>query len=67
VNRYVPFGFVNATVPVVELNDEPPVMFTYHSVPEARPASVNVTEYVTWVKANVDSVTVEPLTVTDPV
>jgi hypothetical protein len=45
---------------------EPPNV-TDHDVPEGRPVSVNVTVYVTWVKARVSSVVAAPFTVTDPV
>ena len=63
--EYVPFGSLNVIVLVVDECDAPPVILTYHIVPEGNPDSVNVTPYVN--KLNViDSDTAAPFTVNDP-
>ena len=62
---YVPLGSANAIVEVVELAAAP-FNVTDQDVPEGSPVSVNVTAYVTWVKARVGSLTAAPFTVTDP-
>ena len=49
----------------VELRDDCPEMFRYHLVPDGRPVSVNVTEYVTRLNVTV-SLIVPPFTAKDP-
>ena len=51
-------------VVVFDDNGDCPVIFAYHFVPDGRPDSVKVTEYVLTVNVT-DTDTLPPLTVTD--
>ena len=61
--EYVPLGSENEIVFVVD-DSVFPFNVTDQDVPDGRPVSVNVTEYLTWVKV-IATFTFAPLTVTE--